>query len=518
MREKLVPLKYYIAHSILPDGRNVFDFGDTGRGAAERTKPTRNKLNTAYEVLYRLAAKYNDEESQGIGDWLRLNLKTTTWEKAWAFHAHDPQVRPAPMSSIPASYYFPDNETAFWRSNWDSTATAFAFRCGPPEGHHATDLSPLIPDWRQSTGHAHPDANSFIIYSHGKYLTGDTGYTGVKQTKHHNTVLVDGRGQEKDGRHEVFKEVPYERLNKLRLADLWSTPEFFYARGLAAPAYYSDLKLALFDRHFLYVAPDYFVIWDELAADTPRAYTWLLNAEERVVTETESSFALPNGDATLLVQLLLPEAPVVRVEPQMVTTQGRPGEVEKGRQEQRGVQLVESTATPGLRGEFLHFMQPIRSALTSARPRVSALAGSARGVRIEWPNGETEIVLLRGSDEGLSMNGQRAVVRVSKGGAWQRLVLQRGTSLSRGSKELLRSTLPVNMAFQMIGADTSRTNARQKLRGTLYADDTTLIGVSAPVRPRGVRVNGASVKSQYNETTGMVSFTVGAGTSIVEWD
>lgn len=384
----------------------------------------------------------------------------------------------------------------------------------------ALKMAPPPPDapMLYRSGVEHPDANSFIIYSHGKYLTGDTGYTGVKQTNHHNTILVDGRGQEKDGRHEVFKEVPYERLNKLRLADVWSTPEFFYARGLAAPAYYSDLNLARFDRHFLYIAPDYFVIWDELVADTPRAYTWLLNAEETVVTQTRNSFALPNGDATLFVQLLLPDAPVVKVERLIVTTQGRPGEVEKGRQEQRGVQLVESTPKPGLRAEFLHFMQPIRSALTSAPPRVSALTGSARGVRIQWPNGETEIVLMRGSDESLSMNGQRAVARVSTGGAWQRLVLQRGTRLSRGNKELLRSTLPVDMAFQMTGAMTSLTSARQKLRGTLYADDTTLISVSAPVRPRRVRVNGADVKSQYDETTEMVSFTVGAGTSTIEWD
>jgi hypothetical protein len=65
---------------------------------------------------------------------------------------------------------------------------------------------------------------------------------------------------------------------------------------------------------------------------------------------------------------------------------------------------------------------------------------------------------------------------------------------------------------------TSLTSARQKLRGTVYADDTTLISVSAPVRPRRVRVNGANVKSQYDETTDMVSFTVGAGTSTIEWD
>jgi Domain of unknown function (DUF4962)/Heparinase II/III-like protein len=514
MREKFLPLKYYVAHSILPDGRSVFDFGDTGRGAAERDNSKNGKLNTGYEVLYRLAAKYNDAEAQGIADWLRLNLKTTTWEKGWAFHAHDPQIRAAPMSSVPASYYFRDNETAFWRSNWEAGATAFAFRCGPPEGHHVTELSPLVPDWRQNTGHAHPDANSFIIYSHGKYLTGDTGYTGIKQTKHHNTILVDGRGQEKDGRHEVFKDVPYERLNKLRLADLWSTPEFFYARGLAAPAYFSDLNLGRFDRHFLYVAPDYFVIWDELAADVPRVYTWLLNAEKSIVTQTSNSFVMPNGNAELFAQCLLPNPVTFKVEPLIVTTQGRPGEVEKGELEQRGVQLVERNAEPSRHAVFLHFMMVNGKLVKGERPRVSALQGTAQGFRIQWPNGETEIVLLRGSDEGLSMNGERAVVRVSPKGAWQRLILQSGTRLSRGSTELLHSVKPVSVAFDMTG----RSTLERKVRGTLYAETPTVVSVRAPVKPHGMRINGGDVKSQYDGTTDMVSFTVGAGTSVIEWD
>jgi uncharacterized protein DUF4962/heparinase II/III-like protein len=514
MREQFLPLKYYVGHSILPDGRNVFDFGDTGRGAADRNKPANNKLNTSYEVLYRLAAKYNDSEAQGIADWLRLNLKTTTWEKGWAFHAHDSRIRATPMSSVPTSYYFRDNETAFWRSNWDTSATAFAFRCGPPEGHHATELSTLLPDWRQSTGHAHPDANGFIIYSHGKYLTGDTGYSGVKQTKHHNTILVDGRGQEKDGRHEVFKDVPYERLNKLRLADLWSTPEFFYARGLAAPAYFSDLNMERFDRHLLFVAPDYFVIWDELAANGPHVYTWLLNADENIATPTSNSFVLQNGGAALFVQRLLPNAATVKVEPLIVTTQGRPGEVEKGEQEQRGVQLVESNAEPKGQAEFLHFMLPFRNAVKGERPRVSGLQETARGLRIDWPNGDKEFVLLRGSDEGLSMTGERAVVRVSPAGAWQRLILQRGTHLSRGGVELLRSTSPVDIAFQLMGQG----SGAQKVRGTLHAEAKTEISVSAPLRPHSVRVNGVNVKSGYDETTDMVNFSVGAGTSVVEWN
>jgi hypothetical protein len=56
-----------------------------------------------------------------------------------------------------------------------------------------------------SPGHSHPDANSFILFSHGSYLTGDSGYAGVPMTEHHNTLLIDGKGQGNEGQgHDAW--------------------------------------------------------------------------------------------------------------------------------------------------------------------------------------------------------------------------------------------------------------------------------------------------------------------------
>lgn len=506
MRSRFQPIKFYVAHSVLPDGRNVFDFGDTGRGAADRNNPEQAKLNTAYEVIYRLAAKYQDAEAQGIAYWLHRELKTTTWEKTWAFFAHDPTVRALPMRSVPTSYYFPNAETAFWRSDWQGDATAFAFRCGSPEGHHVAELAPLIPDWRQSTGHAHPDANSFIIHSGGQYLTGDTGYTGIKLTEDHNTILVDGRGQENDGRHEVFKEVPYERLNKLRLADYWSTSQFFYARGEAASAYFPDLGLRRFDRHFLYVAPAYFVIWDELVTTEPRKFSWLLNADNNLVARSQNSFAVSSRSAALFVQRLFPTSVTHQIERQLVTTQGRPGEVEKGRQEQRGFQLVETTNEKSREIQFLHFLRPAETE-SKIKPRVSTLPGVAGGLRIEWPNGDEETVLVREDGGDVRITGDRAVVRVSKAGLLQRLVLQRGTRVERKGVELLRSSVPVSASLWMSDA--------HDWRGTVTTETGATIVVSARAQPN-LRINGTMVKSKYAAARQTVTFEVGAGTSVIE--
>jgi len=418
MHDRFSLLKYYIAHSILPDGSNVFDFGDAGRGAAERNRPSTEALNSGYEVLYRLAAKYQDSEAQGVADWLRRGLGHTTWEDHWAFYSYDARLRAAPIDSIPTSYHFRNCDTIFWRSGWDRGATAIAFRCAPPEGHHVANLWPRIPDWRLSTGHAHPDANSFIIFSHGRYLTGDTGYTGIKLTSDHNTILVDDRGQANDGRHEVFREVPYDWLNRIRIAESWATPEHLYAKGEAASAYYPELGVTRFDRHFLYVAPDYFIIWDELSANEPRQFTWLINSDRTIDELLPALHVLRNGNVALLVQRLAPASAATTILPQMVTTQGRPGAVEKGEQEQRGEHLVVRADRREEQAEFLYFLRAIRASAIDKRPAVTALMAEARGARIKWANGDTEIVLLRHSQQsidGLTTDGARAAAALVAG-------------------------------------------------------------------------------------------------------
>ncbi len=278
MQSKFESMKYFVMHSILPDRENVFDFADIGDGSLNRSKISkREKLYGEYDILYRFAGVYQDSQAQTIADFIRKETNLGTREPMWAFINHDANLDPAPLSKIPTKIHFVDNDTVFGRTDWSKNATAFAFRSSPPEGHYAANLASKIPDWRQNTGHAHPDANSFIIFANGKYLTGDTGYLGIKQTDDHNTILVNGRGQANDGVYEMFKEVSNEKLDKIRIADIFLAKDYFYMRGEAASAYYDDLKLKKFDRHFLYVnAGNYFIVWDELETDKPSEFTFLV--------------------------------------------------------------------------------------------------------------------------------------------------------------------------------------------------------------------------------------------------
>lgn len=390
MREKFAGMKYFAMHSVLPDRENVFDFADVGDGALNRNDVSkREKLYGEYDILYRFAGIYQDAQAQTVADFIRKETKLGTREPMWAFINHDPDLSPAPLSKIPTKIHFVDNDTVFGRTDWTKNATAFAFRSSPPEGHNAARLAPKIPDWRENTGHAHPDANSFIIFAGGKYLTGDTGYLGIKQTDDHNTILVNGKGQANDGVYEMFKEVSNEKLDKIRIADISAAKDYFYIHGEAASGYYDDLKLKRFDRHFLYVYDgNYFVVWDELEADKPAEFTFLLNADKEIKLDGNQA-NLINGNAALRVVRIAPNQANSKVAAQMVQARGLPGSVSEGDTEQRGVQLRTTSAEKVKKFEFLHFLQPIPANDKTPAPKFEK---TANGLKIMWANGVEDLI------------------------------------------------------------------------------------------------------------------------------
>ena len=176
----------YISHITLPGGEFNFDYGDIYAGNVTRSRQgndyQRERINgrfrTNYNILYNLATRYNNGEAQGVAEWVKAKGQVNA-EEFWTFIWYNPTIKTVPIEQQEKWHFFKDHDVVFWRSGWDDNATAFSFKCGPPEGHAAAESVKRFPDWRLSSGHAHPDAGSLIIWSNGKYLTGDSGYAGV---------------------------------------------------------------------------------------------------------------------------------------------------------------------------------------------------------------------------------------------------------------------------------------------------------------------------------------------------
>jgi Domain of unknown function (DUF4962)/Heparinase II/III-like protein len=351
----------YVMHSMLPGGSYVFDFGDifegpltrAGRGDEYRRTHPGGRFHTNYNILYRMASRFRNGEAQGAAEWLK-SLGQVNAEDYWSLLWYDPRVKPVPVERQPRSHYFPDHEVVYWRSDWTPQATACAFKAGPPEGHHTLAQLLEFPDWHLSSGHAHPDANSFIIYAGGRYLTGDSGYAGVPLTAHHNSVLVDGQGQAREGKgHDAFDGVPYEQLNRIRITEVKLGETSLLVRGDAAAAYDPSLGLTRFSRRLEFKAGDGFTVTDELEATQPRRFTALLHADESIEQKGPGSFLIVAGDAKLHVNVVAPERAEARIEDNVLTAPGRPGSVDKGERQVRGPRLALSTPSPVRSARFV---------------------------------------------------------------------------------------------------------------------------------------------------------------------
>jgi hypothetical protein len=337
----------YVAHSMLPDGGYVFDFGDAWEGPETRAKRGKEyarshpggRFHTNYNLLYRTAARFGSREAQGVAQWLE-SLGHLNAEDFWSLAWYDAALEAKPIAQQRRWHHFRDHDVVYWRSHWSAKATAFAFKCGPPEGHHARKLLEKFPDWRLSTGHAHPDANSFIVYAKGAYLSGDSGYAGQPLTVHHNTVLVGGRGQGREGKgHDVWRGMDYARLDRVRILEAELEENSARIRGEASGAYLPELGLRRFERTFAYEAGGGFTLTDELEAEEPRVFASILHGDGRIVPDGRSRYVIDAGAAQLAVVVEAPGEVRTGVEPNELIGAGKPGSVDKGELVTRGQRL-----------------------------------------------------------------------------------------------------------------------------------------------------------------------------------
>jgi len=129
-------------------------------------------------------------------------------------------------------------------------------------------------------GHAHPDINSFAIFARGQWLAVDPGYSQIKDTRDHNTVVVNGRGQAGEGGKWLDYWAFQQRLPAPAVRYLESTRAYEAVLGDAGGIYVDEARLRRFRRQVLFLRPDVFVIADDLEAEGPSRFEWLLHGPE----------------------------------------------------------------------------------------------------------------------------------------------------------------------------------------------------------------------------------------------
>jgi hypothetical protein len=352
--------KHYLAHSLLPDGQNMFDFGDIWEGALTRARSGAEysrvypggMLQSNFNVMYRVAARMRDPESQAVAERYE-SFGHSNLEEYWTLLWRDPAVTATAMDTIPLRRHFEDMGVVYWRTSWSRDATAIAFKAGPPEGHRAARLTAAVPEWMLDSGHSHPDNGSFIIWTNGRYATGDTGYAGLPEARHHNTITVDGTGQGIEGQHDVWRRMPAAALDRIRITHVDADRGGLRLTADVAAAYPPSLGLTMFRRTFS-ASANRFTIQDEIATSSPRRLAWYLHSDIGIEHA---------GDAYVLGGALRARAGGTRVsadvQPTILTAPGQPGSITKGEHERRGYHLrLESSPVSSARLQI--FLEPLK--------------------------------------------------------------------------------------------------------------------------------------------------------------
>jgi hypothetical protein len=337
--------KLYLAHALLPDGQTAFDFGDIWEGPLTRAKQGQDyprvypdgRLQSNFNAMYRVAARLRDPEAQAVAERY-ARFGHSNLEEYWTLLWRDPALKAAPIDAIPLRHHFADSGVVYARSSWREDATAFAFKAGPPEGHRVAALLPQVPEWRLSSGHAHPDAGSFIVWAKGRYLVGDTGYSGLTSSRDHNTLTFGQAGQGVEGTHDVWAGVPYAQLDRVRITEAALEGRGVRIVAELAAAYPETLGLSRVTRTFAFDGDRTFRVTDSVQSAKPLPAEWRLHADQ--------PFRASGAIHTVAVGGVVLEADVKAAGasstsgPALLTTPGRPGSIEQGAREERGFELV----------------------------------------------------------------------------------------------------------------------------------------------------------------------------------
>lgn len=179
-----------------------------------------------------------------------------------------------------------------------------------------------------SFSHSHGDQNTFQLNAYGRALAIDSGYypwygsphdeLWTRQTRAHNGILVNGRGQpphlwEAEGRIESFERRGLLTVVRGQAASAYNVPQprdllRLWRQHLPEPVPPVEPKLDTFERTLAFVASQtrpVLVVQDYLRTSAPASFEWLLHALNKLETDSRTgSIALREGDARLAVRLI----------------------------------------------------------------------------------------------------------------------------------------------------------------------------------------------------------------------
>jgi len=392
-----------------------------------------------------------------------------------------------------------------FRSGWTADDMVFLFRAGPNFNHH------------------HMDEGSFLLTAHGEVLVSEAGWsdyykdpyyaTFFTQAIGHNTVLVGDNPESQS----IPDTLQFKALNSYpRITDSL-TSEFYDSVRSELASVYKD-RLASYARSIVFVKPNYFVVFDDLKANSAgERFDFLLHLPNRDKIKVENLTAVYNGEkASLAVRSFPSNVSKLSVNdgriPYHIFSARTPAETPA-----QPAYLSFKTVNAAKETQFLTVIAPARtaSAAEDLIKQVSELTGeNFRGINVVR-GGQADLVMFRtgaGSQtmrqEEWSADGASLVI-TKNATSLQTFALQSARSLRRGNQTLFSSAMPMSVAAEFSATEVDvvgNTELNQKV--------TLFVGKS-PIR---VLLDGKDLgaKDFTVNRDGTVSLTIPAGQHILK--
>jgi hypothetical protein len=246
-----------------------------------------------------VAALNRDPQSQWLAGELRRAGVTNSVSQWLDLLWFDASLAPQSPAALPTLRHFDDMGIVSARSGWSGDESLVVFKCGPPAGHFATDKLPFD----LGLGHAHPDANHFVIFGCGEWLLRDDGYAW-KDTGQHNTLLIDGKGQVGEG--SAWFESGGMNVSSIkvhpRVLAATSSEVLDQITGDAAAMYPGSAGLKRYVRRLYFLKPDVLIVVDDIETSEPRRLELRFHPESSCERKEDGSFLARGPKASLRIE------------------------------------------------------------------------------------------------------------------------------------------------------------------------------------------------------------------------
>ena len=424
---------YWRIYNLLPSSReNALTHGNYDLSWVNSYEPQ--------SILRFAAGEYNNPRAEWAARQIisasgrRANLDAAPWN-VFEFLYYDDSIAPQPPDDLPLAQTFSDMQAVIWRTGWDDDDLVFGLYSGSFGGNFTSQTFidgtyPWNPPCTRTgcslnVGHNHADAANFSLYQAGTWLIYETIGTGNAATSFHNTLLIDGAGQYRPPSSN-FGEVVDDFVNRSGFLRTSVSSHSFDYVAADATRRYDVPDLREFTRHVLFVRPHYFVMLDNLAAQSPHRYEWVAHFPAGVSIDGDWVRGESGGEQVVGVGIVGP--------PSYVVTTGNDG---SPYMRSRPLASVDNA-------RLIHILYPTHAESWDTRPAFDLLQDddTAAALRIWMDDNSFDDVLIvynptpAGTVVGdYRFDGQAAFVKKHVNGDLQQVFIQGGTFLADVSED-----------------------------------------------------------------------------------